>query len=128
LGAPAGRRGDGAARAFHEGCRAELIAYAEAQFALSAPQADGSTLRDLLAAMAAGGGPVDPRLAQTPPAESGALWITYLGITCGGARPVMLAEVVAWQAANGIRMTSWEVDTLLLLDRAMLRAERRQRR
>ena len=35
---------------------------------------------------------------------------------------IPLTEVIAWQQAMGVRLTPWEVETLLYLDRAALAA------
>ena len=39
-----------------------------------------------------------------------------------GAVPIALADIVAWQTLTDVRLTPWEIDTLLQLDSAALAA------
>ena len=40
-----------------------------------------------------------------------------------GASPIALADIVAWQTLMDVRLTHWEIDTLLQLDSAALAAQ-----
>ena len=37
-----------------------------------------------------------------------------------GIAAIPMSEIIAWQQAMGVRLTPWEVETLLYLDRAAL--------
>ena len=88
-------------------------------------QGDGRPLREhLQAAMAAGAAP-DERLARKPPRDGLALWEAFCELASvrpGGMGPgaVPLTEIEAWQRLHGVRLTSWELGTLLAMDRAAL--------
>lgn len=85
---------------------------------------DGATLREHLQAAAKATGDTDPRLLRTVPAGCGALWGAFaelngsrpLGMGAVGAIP--LSEVEAWQRLNGVRLSPWEVETIIAMDRA----------
>jgi hypothetical protein len=90
-------------------------------------QADGSPLRAHLLAAAEAGAAADPRLLERVPPAGAALWAAWCDLA--SARPVGMAagavppsEVLAWQQLHGVRLTSWEVDTLAAMDRAALAA------
>ena len=92
---------------------------------LAATQPDGATLRDHLQAAVASGAATDPLLLHTAPPEGAALWDAFVALN--GARPVGMApgpvppsEIVAWQQLMGLRLTPWEVETLMAMDRAAL--------
>ena len=94
---------------------------------LAAIQPDGSTLRDHLQAAAAAGAPLDPLLQRRLSAPCAALWSVFIELDA--ARPVGMqrgavphSEVAAWQQLAGVRLTPWEVDTLLAMDRAAIAA------
>ena len=40
-----------------------------------------------------------------------------------GAVPIALADIVAWQTLTDVRLTPWEIDTLLHLDSVALAAQ-----
>lgn len=92
---------------------------------LAARQPDGSTLRDHLLAAAAAGVTADPLLQRRAPPAGAVLWEAF--VTLNGARhagmtpgPILPSEVLAWQQLIGVRLTAWEADTLLAMDRAAL--------
>lgn len=90
---------------------------------LDTPAADGITLRTHLQRAARAGAP-DPMLAASRaplPRAGAALWQTFLDLR-GGAG-VTHAEIEAWQRCNSVRLSPWDVETLLCLDRAARRVE-----
>lgn len=101
---------------------------------LGARQPDGSTLREHLQSGAAQTGRADPRLlAEVPPAGS-VLWQAFIELasarpsTMGGAGAIPPSELLAWQTLQGLRLSHWEVETLLAMDRAALAAMAEQSR
>jgi len=40
-----------------------------------------------------------------------------------GAAPIALADIVAWQTLMDVRLTPWEIETLLQLDSVALAAQ-----
>lgn len=99
---------------------------------LSERQADGATLHEHLMAVQAVSGRVDPMLQANPlPAAGQALWGAFCelqGARGGGFGPSALppSEVLAWCALNGVRLRPWEVQTLRMMDAAVLAEQRRQ--
>lgn len=94
---------------------------------LAAAQPDGSTLRQHLQAAAAAGAPPDPRLNSRPPEAAAALYDLFVALNA--ARPVGMgpnaippSEMLAWQQLHGVRLSPWEAETLLAMDRAALAA------
>lgn len=92
---------------------------------LSARQPDGATLRQHLQAAAAASGRADPRLLHQPPAAARALWDAFVELNAGrpvgmAAGAIALGEIEAWQRLHRVRLTPWEVSTLLAMDRATL--------
>lgn len=93
---------------------------------LAATQPDGSTLRDHLQ-VAAQHGTTDARLGSTPPPAGAMLYDLFVQLNA--ARPVGMgpgaippSELLAWQQLMGVRLSPWEADTLLAMDRAALAA------
>jgi hypothetical protein len=85
----------------------------------------GGTLRDHLYAAARQGAPLDARLTERTPPECDALWHAFAEL--GSARPAGMglgaippSEIAAWQTLNGVRLTGWELETLMAMDRAAL--------
>jgi len=94
---------------------------------LSARQPDGSTLRQHLQAAAASGMVPDPMLRSRPPREAAPLWETFVALNSArhaGMQPgpILPSEIVAWQQLTGVRLSPWEAETLLDMDRAALAA------
>lgn len=94
---------------------------------LGARQADGSTLRAHLQAEARVTGEPDPRLLVRPPLGGEQLWAAFSALAA--ARPmgmaagaVPMSEIAAWQALHGVRLSPWEVETLIAMDHAALAA------
>lgn len=102
---------------------------------LSAREPDGSTLRQHLQQAAQAAGRVDPQLLRRVPRWAGPLWAAFgelagsrpQGMSGSGAIPY--AEIEAWQRLHGVRLTAWEVDTIVAMDHATLgvAAEMRER-
>lgn len=70
-----------------------------------------------------------PELIALPiPPGCGALWSLFLdlharrGNSGTSLLPIALADLLAWQQLFGVRLTSWEIDTLMQLDAAALAA------
>lgn len=87
---------------------------------LLARQPDGSTLRDHLVAANAD----DERLARPCPKAGASLWAAFVDLS--GSRPAGMngmaaippTEIDAWCRLHGVRLSSWEVETLQMMDRA----------
>lgn len=92
---------------------------------LARRMADGSSLREHLLAEARATGKPDPALtAQVPPAGT-VLWRAFTqlrGRGGGMSGGLTHGELAAWQQLHGVRLTAWEVDTLLAMDDACLEA------
>jgi hypothetical protein len=90
---------------------------------LDAAQGDGAPLRVHLQRLRSATGRIDPLLAQSSqplPASVAPLWdalVQICGTRAPGA-PVSCIEIEAWQRLHGVRLTPWEVDTVLACDRA----------
>jgi hypothetical protein len=89
---------------------------------LSTIQPDGSPLRAHLQAAAAQGRR-DPRLSARAPREVAALWDAFVALDASrpigmAPGPIQPSELLAWQQLHGVRLTQWECDTLLAMDRA----------
>ena len=90
---------------------------------------DGTTERDHLVALQNATGKTPPEL-EIPPVPPGTEALLHAFEQLHAARPaggfgiasIPLTEVIAWQTAMGVRLTPWEVETLLYLDRAALAA------
>ena len=92
---------------------------------LSVPQGDGAPLRLHLQRAQAAGYP-DPMLAeslQPLPEAVEALWHAFLTLRSANDGPVSHAELVAWQQLNGVRLSPWEIETVLCCDRVARDAE-----
>jgi hypothetical protein len=92
---------------------------------LSTRQSDGSTLREHLQVAADNGTRADPRLGAAVPPEMAALWAAFVALD--NARPAGMgksaippSELIAWQQLHGVRLTPWEAETLMAMDRAVL--------
>lgn len=93
---------------------------------LSARQADGHSLREHLQA-AARAGDVDERLVAQPPAAGAQVWEAFAELSASrpagmGLSAVPHSELEAWQRLHGVRLTPWEIETLMAMDRAALTA------
>lgn len=91
-------------------------------------QPDGQPLRAHLLAGADATGVADPRLSRRPPPAGLAVWEVWCQLassrppSMGEPAAVPLSEIGAWQQLNGIRLTHWELDTLVAIDRAAVAA------
>ena len=93
---------------------------------LQARQADGAPLRTHLQRLAANTGKVDERLLidRVHPGPAGVL-DAYLSLGATrrsgmGMHAFTLSDIEAWCRLNGVRLTPWELDTLIALDQAAL--------
>jgi hypothetical protein len=87
-------------------------------------QEDGAQTRTHLQ-RAAEAGKVDPRLFNECPAGGLELWKAYAQIGRSrpagfGAAPISQQEIEAWQRNYGVRLTPWELDTLIEIDNAFM--------
>lgn len=106
-----------------------MIAHAEAVFRLGRRRQDGTTERDHLLAYQAATGTTPPEL-ELPPIPAGAemLWRTFQELSGArmpggfGAANLTLQDIAAWQSLMRVRLTPWEVETILAIDRAALAA------
>ena len=93
---------------------------------LSARQGDGASLRTHLQRAAAATGKPDPLLlGPGVPDEASELWDAYLRLSASrragmGMSPLALVDIEAWCRLTGVRLTPWELDTLIELDSACL--------
>lgn len=93
---------------------------------LSHRQADGATVREHLQASAAASGRAHPDLLVPVPPGGETVWEAFIGLSAGrpvglgGSAQIPPSEFVAWQSLHGLRLSSWEVDTLQAMDRAAL--------
>jgi hypothetical protein len=119
-------------RAFYRQLREALTECARAEFELSARQGDGATLREHLRRHAKNTGKVDERLQIQWPREGKAIWMVfnemgrqYTGF--GGALPVSMTEIDAWQRVHRIRLTPWELEMIHVFDALRQETERKHR-
>lgn len=101
-----------------------FASHAAFQFELSAPQADGTSLREHLEAFAERNGRPHPMLAEGPalPEGCGELWRMFLtlharrGSSGFGASRITFADLDAFQRVTGRRLASWEVEAIMRAD------------
>lgn len=70
----------------------------------------------------------EPEELKVPPVPAGTerLWAAFNELrgtqspAAGGAAPISMTEIAAWQGVFGVQLTPWEVETVLALDRAAL--------
>lgn len=92
---------------------------------LSVTQGDGAPLRAHLQ-RAAAAGTRDARLVssqQALPRTLQPLWDAFLALRSAAKGPVSHSEICAWQQLNGVRLTPWEVETVLCCDRVARETE-----
>lgn len=100
---------------------------------LGARQPDGATLRTHLQRAYQNTGRADPLLdAEGVPTEMRPLWEAYLTLSATrrtgmGLSPLTLTDIEAWQRLHGVRLTPWELDTLIDIDAASLAALAKQK-
>ena len=87
---------------------------------MSELQGDGASLRTHLQ-RAAGTGRIDDRLFNECPKQCLPLWTAFTQIGRSrpsgfGASAISLQEIEAWQRLYGVRLTAWELDTIIELD------------
>lgn len=91
---------------------------------MQASAGDGAPVRTHLQRLLQNTGRLDPMLAESlkplPPAIA-PLWDLFAALShtraLGGA--ITYTELEGWQRAHGVRLTSWEVETLMAMDRAV---------
>lgn len=90
---------------------------------LDMPAADGTSLRTHLQ-RAARAGAADPMLAASRaplPSAGAALWQTFIDLRSGAG--VTHAEIESWERLNRVRLSPWDAETLMCIDRAARRME-----
>lgn len=102
-----------------------MIHFASTEAELSELQGDGASLRTHLQ-RAAGTGRVDDRLFNECPKEGLAVWTAFTQVGRSrpsglGASSISLQEIEAWQRLYGVRLTAWELDTIIELDSVFVR-------
>jgi hypothetical protein len=101
---------------------------------LSRREGDGATLRTHLQRLARNTGRVDERLLVEVPRPVEQLWDLFMSWAVQrrsgmSLHPLTFTDIEAWCRLYGVRLTPWELDTLLELDAATLRiAAENQRR
>lgn len=76
---------------------------------------------------------MDSRLLGPPvPPVVRELWHTYMQLAASrrtgmGMSPLTLADIDAWQRLHGVRLTPWELDTVIDLDAASMAALAKQK-
>ena len=94
---------------------------------LSRRRKDGTTQMDHLNAIREKSGSIPPEL-EIPPVPRGTERIIETFNLLHSARPaggfgvspIPVSEIVAWQRAMRIRLTPWEIETILRIDRAAI--------
>jgi len=94
---------------------------------LGVSQGDGATLRTHLERLRASTGRVDARLrdaAQPLPAAVAPLWDVFVALSATRSAEAGIActEIEAWQRLHGVRLSPWEVETIMAMDRTALDA------
>ena len=103
-----------------------FASFAQRQFELSAPQEDGSILRDHLDAISERTGRVHPLIADAPPLPEGCdnLWLTFLslhsrrGSNGFGPSRLTYGEIKDYQTVTNDILEPWEVDAIMKADDA----------
>ena len=94
---------------------------------LGAAQGDGASLRTHLQRLRNNTGRIDPLLVAVNrplPAGVAHLWDAFVALSATrapafeGLAAITCTEIEAWQRLHGLRLTPWEVETLLAVDRA----------
>ena len=97
---------------------------------LAAPESDGAPLRAHLQA-AARQGQIDEQLrevSQPIPRAGAALWDAFLAMRSAAIDGIVThGDIVAWQQLSHVRLSPWEVETLLCLDRVARDTEAKHR-
>lgn len=99
--------------------------FASVEAELSELQGDGASLRTHLQ-RAAETGRIDDRLFNECPRECLPVWTAYVQIARSraagfGATGISLQEIEAWQRLYGVRLTAWELDTIIELDAVFMK-------
>ena len=92
---------------------------------LSAAQGDGASLRTHLqrAAPYTGADPLLVQAAQPLHGSVGHLWAAFATLRSSADGPIRCTEITAWQQLHRVRLSPWEAETLLAMDRAARDAE-----
>lgn len=97
---------------------------------LARVMSDGSTLRDHLMVEARATGQFGPALTAVVPRAGAALFSAFRQVrarSAGLSSGLTHGELAAWQALHGVRLTAWEIDTMLAMDDACADAAAAQR-
>lgn len=91
-----------------------------AEYELSARQGDGASLRTHLLRLAENTGKSDPRLHIAWPPAGRAVWDVYRSLSrppsMGGAAPISMQEIAAYQAVYQLRLNPWELEMIQAFD------------
>ncbi len=97
---------------------------ARAEFALSAREGDGATLRTHLQRLAVNKGKADPRLHIDWPKAGRPIWNVFQSLgrpqAMSGLAQIPQTEIRAWMDNNGVKLTPWELDMIAAFDRAAI--------
>lgn len=104
-----------------------MINHVRAQFKLGKRRKDGSTELDHLLAIekSTGKTPTELEIPAIPTGCESLMSVfmdLHMSRPAGGFGPaaIPLTEVIAWQKAMSVRLTPWEVETILHLDRTAI--------
>ena len=90
-------------------------------------QGDGATLRTHLQRLAETTGRVDEKLLHQCPPEGLPIYQAFIQmgrsrVSGFGPSAISFHEIEAWQRLYGVRLTAWELDTIIELDSVFLRS------
>lgn len=107
-------------RKFYQALTDALLAFAEREFTLSAPQDDGATLRDHLLILEKRTGERHELMAEAPPMPKGGDHVWGMFCEARSETPsdqrVTAAAMQSIEWANGIRLELWERQIIRALD------------
>lgn len=95
---------------------------------------DGATLRTHLQRMAYSSGKVDSRLeAEPPPRAVTAVWETFLFLAASrrtgmSAHPLTMVDIEAYCRMASIKLSPWELETIIALDAVAMAAAAKTRK
>ncbi len=107
---------------------------AEREIELGEPQGDGASLRTHLQRLYRATGRLDPRLIAAPIPDAGRpIWELFVTLsamrrTGMGLNPLAMTDIEAYSRLTGVRLTAFELDTLLSIDQAALALAARRAR
>ena len=106
-----------------------MIAFAEHQFALARRRPDGATEREHLLSVERQMGRRPTALdGPAPPVDGTHVWAWFLELSAGrgsngfGPNPISWFDLLAWTALTGTIIRPAEIEAIMALDRAWLKA------